>query len=424
MTVHPAELELPGGSKGSSRTLDPRLLVICICVFSVMLGTGIIGPILPLYAKAFGVSYAVVGMMISAFGLARILMDLPAGTLADCWGRRPLLLIGMAVFSTTGLIAAFAPNIYFLVLARFIQGIGAALLTTTAMAVVGDIAPPEQRGKYLSYYQMSFFWGMATGPAIGGFLAEWGGFPLPFLVLSLLSLVGMAFAHFKVKESLVERNDRISAMELFQVLRRMGRDRNLLVANLASLVAVLTMGGIRMTAIPLYGQQSMGLSHSEIGIVLAVAAFVNIPSLIWSGPIIDKIGSRPILLWGFSLATVTTYGLAFTHGFHSLLGMAALFGFTTGLNQPALATLVIGAADPNHRGLSIGLHRIFGDLGVIAGPMLVGVLADHYGLTSPFAVVAVLCGGMALVSLLVREEKRAGAAIRSDGPGSLEEPAP
>lgn len=422
MTVHPAELDLPEGSKGSFRTLDPRLLVICICVFSVMLGAGIVGPILPLYAKAFGVSYAAVGMMISAFGLARILVDVPAGTLADRWGRRPLLLIGMAVFSTTGVIAAFAPNIHFLILARFIQGIGAALFTTTAMAVVGDIAPPEQRGKYLSYYQMSFFWGTATGPAIGGFLAEWGGFPLPFLTLSFLSLVGMAFAHFKVKESLAEKNDGISVEELFKLLWRMGRHRNLLVANLAAMVTFLTIAGIRMTAIPLYGQWSLGLSQSKIGLLLAIAAFVNIPSLIWSGPMVDRIGSRPIFLWGFSLSAVTTYGLVFAHGFYPLMGMVALFGFTTGLSQPALASLVIEAADPNHRGLSVGLHRIFGDLGVIAGPTLVGVLADHYGLTSPFAVVAALCGGMILVSFFVREQKRERAAIRSDGPGSLEEP--
>lgn len=422
MTVHPVEIDLQEGPKGGHRHLDPRLLVICTCAFSVMLGTGIVGPILPLYAKAFGVSYAAVGTVISAFGLARILIDVPAGTLADRWGRRPLLLIGMAVFSTTGLIAAFAPNIQFLILSRFIQGIGAALFTTTAMAVVGDIAPPEQRGKYLSYYQMSFFCGMATGPAIGGFLAEWGGFPLPFLVLSFLSLVGMVFAYFKVKESLAEKNDGISVAELLPVLWQMGRHRNLLLANLAALVTVLTMSGIRMTAIPLYGQGTLGLSQARIGLLLAIAAFVNIPSLIWSGPMVDKIGSRPIFLWGFSLAAITTYSLAFTDGFYSLMGMAALFSVTTGLNQPALATLVIEAADPNHRGLSVGLHRIFGDLGVIAGPTLVGVLADHYGLTSPFAIVAALCGGMALVSFLVREQKRAGAAIRPDGPASLEGP--
>ena len=85
-----------------------------------MFGTGIIGSILPLYAKAFDVSYSAVGLVISAFGLARILLDLTAGGRADRWRRRPLLLMGITIFSITGVIVAFAPNLYYPVRVCFI----------------------------------------------------------------------------------------------------------------------------------------------------------------------------------------------------------------------------------------------------------------------------------------------------------------
>lgn len=375
-----------------------------------MLGTGIVGPILPLYAKAFGVSYSVVGLVISAFGFARILLDVPAGTLADRWGRRPLLLLGIAIFSATGVIAAFAPNIYYLILARFVQGVGAALFTTSGMAIVGDIAPAGERGRYMSTYQMSFFLGTSTGPAIGGFLAEWGGFALPFLLLSVLSLGGAIFAYIWVQESLAgDDPPTTSPAELLKALHKAAR--NLFVANLAVLVTFLTLSGIRMMAIPLYGQKVLGLSQSEIGVILALAAFVNIPSLFWSGPMVDRVGSRPIFILGFASATVATYGLTFTHSFLSLAAVATFFGFTTGLNQPAQGRAVLEAADPHHRGMSVGLHRVFGDVGVILGPTLVGILADHSGLASPFSWVAVLCGIMAVASVLIGRPEEIGEEI-------------
>ncbi len=175
--------------------------MLAVSVFLVMLGVGIVSPVLPLYARAFDVPYTTVGFVVSAFGIARLLFDLPAGSLTDRYGRKPLIVIGLGIFAGAGLIAAFATNIYHLILSRFFQGVGAALFTTTAMVLVGDIAPPEQRGKYLAYYQGTFFLGSAAGPAFGGLLLDLGGFHTPFFALSALAALAAVYSHFSIQES-------------------------------------------------------------------------------------------------------------------------------------------------------------------------------------------------------------------------------
>jgi len=377
---------------------------MCISVFFVMLGVGIVGPILPLYAAAFTVSYSLVGMVISSFGLARAFVDVPAGWLTDRWGRKPLILIGMAIFGVAALLAAFAGNIYHLILSRFVQGIGAALLTTAAMALVSDIAPPSRRGTYMSYYQGSFFLGTTFGPAIGGFLAEIGGFQIPFFALAGLSLAGVIFAHIMISESLPRaKQSEFSFTELGNALKGMLSNRKMLVLGYSAASLFILTAGIRLTAIPLYGERIAMLSPAEIGIVLSVAAFSSFITLTWSGSMVDKYGAKPLLVGAFLMAAVSSYAFILCADLLAMSLVAVVLGFGAGMANPAQASAVIGEADPKHRGLTLGGYRVFGDIGVILGPLIAGALSDHFGLLMPFVGIALLCVLTSAVTYLVLE---------------------
>jgi len=245
--------------------LDRNLIVLCVAAGIVMLGVGIVGPILPFYALSFGVSYGVACMAISIFGVARLCMDAPAGNIADKLGRKPLIVSGMVVLCVSSLIAAFAQDILQLLLARFVQGIGSALYTTTAMTLVADIAPPEKRGSYLGYYQGSFFLGAAAGPALGGFIAEFAGFRAPFFFLGTLSALGASFAGVMVRESFVKMRTAPVRGSGYSNLRTTFRNRLLMLSYMAGLVTMLMMVGMRFTLMPIYGRDYLNLSYAQIG---------------------------------------------------------------------------------------------------------------------------------------------------------------
>ena len=357
-----------------------------------MLGTGIIGPILPLYAETFGVSYSIVGLMISAFGFGRIITDMPAGSLSDRWGRKPLFLLGMVVYGASALMAAYAGDISHLILSRFFQGVGGALLTTTGMAIVSDIAGPNERGKYVSYYQASFFLGTMIGPAIGGYLTEVGGFRAPFFALAALALSSAVFSQVMISESLPKATQAImSVAEMGKFVKTTLLNRNMLVLEYSAAALFALNAGIRLTSLPLYGERIANLSPSEIGIVLTVAAFSGLLILPWVGSSIDKHGAKPHLVLGFLIAAASTYAFILSTNLFVISAVAAVLGLSSGLANPAQASAVIKEADSKHRGSSVGAYRVFSDIGVTTGPIIAGLSADRFGLLAPFVVISLLC---------------------------------
>lgn len=386
--------------------MDRNLVVLCVAAGIVMLGVGIVGPILPLYALSFGVPYGVAGTVISIFGGARLCMDAPAGNIADKLGRKPLIVTGMIVLFVSSLIAAFAQDILQLLLARFVQGIGSALYTTTAMTLVADIAPPEKRGSYLGYYQGSFFLGAAVGPALGGFIAEFAGFRAPFFFLGILSALGASFAGVMVRESFVKMKMASVRGSGFSNLRMTFHNRLLMLSYVAGLVTMLTVVGMRFTLMPIYGRNYLNLSYAQVGAVLTVCAIASTAAIAWSGKLLDKFGSKPSLVYGFLFSALTIYVFTWSNDFLTFMLISILFGVASGIVNPAQVAVVADQASPNHRGLAMGFYRSFGDMGIIAGPLIAGFLIDILDIASPFILISVISIVIGLAALLLPLQKK------------------
>ena len=387
------------------RSINSSLLILCISAFFAMLGVGIVGPILPLYAEHFGVSYSLVGVVVSSFGLARLFTDLPAGSLADIRSRKPLMLVGLAILAAAALMAAFAGNIYYLILARFVQGVGSALFTTAAMTLLVDITPISQLGRYMSYYQGSFFLGTAVGPSIGGFLAVWG-LQAPFFALAFLSLVAAVFVHIKVAEIPKRERQPKSGFPEFRILLREALgNREVWIVGFTAVVLFILNSGVRMTAIPLYGEQVVKLSTAEIGVILSLAAFSSLIALVWSGSMIDKGGAKPLLVAGFLMAAASSYAFILSGDFFAMSVVAVVLGIATGMVNPVQASAVVKGAEPKHEGFYIGFYRIFCDIGIILGPVIIGALTDYQGFHAPFLAVCILCILASVIAYMALEKR-------------------
>ncbi|MGH7397677.1 MAG: MFS transporter, partial [Candidatus Rokuibacteriota bacterium] len=153
-----------------------RILVwMCVLIAVNQLGFGSIVPALALYARSFDVTQSAIGVAIAAYGLARFLVAVPAGQLADGFGRRTALATGGLLSALGNLLCALAPTFAAFVGARFVAGAGAALVLTTGLIVIADISTPANRGRMMSVYQGVFIFAVGIGPLPGGLLAtHWG----------------------------------------------------------------------------------------------------------------------------------------------------------------------------------------------------------------------------------------------------------
>lgn len=371
-------------------SVERKIMLISAATFIIMLGAGIIVPILPKYAESFGVSYTYVGLTISAFGIARIIADIPSGTLSDKVGRRQSILLGTSLFIGTGLLAAYSTNIIHLIIARFIQGVGAAIFTTSALAYVADILPETKKGRYLGYYQGSFFLGSAFGPSIGGVLTNIGGLKLPFLVLSTLSLISTLATYFgflttNESKKMISERAKITSMIMETV-----RSRPMVASCLAAASTFILTTGVRFTILPIYCEKILKLSEAEVGFVLSLIALVNFLMMRWAGSLTDSIGAKASMLYGFIATGLTTALYALSFNITTLVAIALAFGVSTSFVMPAQVSLAVESSDPRHRGLSMGIYRIFSDIGLIIGPMFTGILIDHIPLSYAFYPIAVI----------------------------------
>ena len=168
------------------------LLVASLASFLVPYTGSSITVALPAIAGQFSVDAVTLGWITSAYIISAAVFILPSGRLADIWGRKKIFLLGVAIFTSASLASAFAPSAGFLIAARFIQGIGGAMLFATSVAIVTQVYGPGERGKVLGITIAAVYAGLSVGPFLGGVLTDHFGWPAIFLLNVPVGLVTIA----------------------------------------------------------------------------------------------------------------------------------------------------------------------------------------------------------------------------------------
>ena len=165
------------------------------------LGFGAVVAVLALYARSFGVGQSAIGLAIAVYGLARFLVAVPAGQLADRVGRRGTLALGGLVTAAGNLACAYAPTYPPFIAGRFVAGAGAALVLIGGTIVLADITTAANRGRTMAIYQGVFLFAVGVGPVPGGLLAERLGLMAPFLVYAVTGTLAAAVAWLQIPET-------------------------------------------------------------------------------------------------------------------------------------------------------------------------------------------------------------------------------
>ncbi len=358
--------------------------ILVISIFSCMLGSGIVVPLLPLYAESLGASGLWLGVIFAAFPISRILTTPVFGRLSDRKGRKPFISIGLLAYGIVSFGVIYTNTVFQLVLMRFLHGLAGALILPIAQAYVGDISPPGEEGKWMGYANAAFFSGFGFGPLMGGVLAEHLGMDAAFLAMGVLSLLAFTITIFFLPE--IKPKQSATYSPSFREMSRSG-----MIVGLFTFRLTLTLGRtIFFIFLPILAANSLGLRPSLVGILLAV--YILLMSLLGipSGRIADRLSRRFLVVGGCLVSSVFLMVVPLGNTFGLLLALAVLGSVGSAIAVPAASAMMVEEGRKYGMGSSIALFSMALSIGMVVGPIAGGAIADFAGISSAFYFGAVI----------------------------------
>jgi MFS family permease len=378
------------------------LVILLLLVFFKQIGNGMVWSVLAVYGQRLGASAAMVGLMISAFGGARLVVNFPAGYASEKLGRRRMMSIGCVLLAIASFAIVATSEISSFFVCLLVMGIASSVLITSALAAVADLGTPGRRVQDMSYYQGANMIGTSMGPALGGIAVGLWGYGMPFLVNGVIALFGIvAFAAMPWPRE--ERSDRPASTP--------GRLRTLaqqsLGVGLMSFAIFYVRTSSNWVLMPIIAQSRFGLDMTAIGLILTGGALANLSILPFNGWLTKRFGHLHMIVLASVVTLVACGLLAFGNQPIFLVLSSILFGVGGGIGNPTLTAYVADVAPPDQRGPAMGLLRTMQDLALLVGPFVTGLLSDHLGLGYQGGLLGCLAV-LAVSTLVFRRGARAG----------------
>ncbi len=424
------------------------LASLALAMLLSSLGTSIANVGLPTLAQAFHASFQQVQWVVLAYLLGVTTLIVSVGRLGDVLGRKRLMLAGMALFTLASALCSLAPALEYLIAARALQGLGAAVMMVLTMAMVGEAVPKARTGSAMGLLGTLSATGTALGPSLGGLLIASLGWPALFFInlpLGLLALLlavrylpqdrqapGTARAGFDALGTLLLA----MALGCYALAMTLGRGSFGAVNGALLLAAAIALGlfvraqsrarfplvqlalfkhpalgtGFAMSALvttvvmaslvvgPFYLSGALALDAAQVGLVMScgplVAALTGAPA----GHLVDRHGSAPISrvgLAGMLLGSVLMSLLPGAWGVAAYIAPLVLITGGYALFQAANNTAVMASTAQDQRGVVSGLLNLSRNLGLVTGASLRGAVfawagGGSAGLRATFAGAAAL----------------------------------
>lgn len=397
---------VPRTGRGPFAGLPREAVILSAVSFTVALGYGIAAPAIPAFARQFGVSVAAAASVISAFALMRVAFALPAGRLVDRFGSRRVMAIGIVVVAASSVLAGFSQSFAQLLVLRGVGGLGSAMFSVSAQALLLASVPGGQRGRASGLYTGGFLLGGITGPALGGVVAAWS-LRAPFFLYGGLLVVPAVIAAVALGTAARPVAARAAAgpRESLAVLSGALRSRAyraVAAVNFADGFAVL---GVRGAIIPLFVRDSLHHSATWTGIGFLVFAALNGAALLPAGRVADTLGRRPVMVAGCAVAAAGLLLLAVLPGLWAYLGALAVAGAGSGLLDVAPSAMLgdLLGAQARRGGVLIAFFQMAGDAGTVIGPVVAGLLVDSASYPAAFGLAGGVLAAAALLALLAPE---------------------
>jgi MFS family permease len=342
---------------------------------------------------------------VAAYWISRIVMEIPSGFVSQRFGYYRSMAVGLGLNVVGTALSAYAVNPIQFVLARALMGIGAPLFFAVATTFVLNLFDAERRGGAMGIFQGIEFAGTIVGSTFSGYVVSVFDFRLSFLFSAGLILIALILVvvppHIRSESVRMTASSSLS----LSAMREVFWNRRLLIVSSATFAEFIMSTGILMTVFPLYASEGLGFSLTSIGLLMGSRSVGFVVAMFSMGAISDRVGRKPVLLFGVGATAVLIAVLNFVSSFVGLVAAFFLLGITTGAIWIVCPVLAAEAVEPHQRGAAIGTYRTFFDLGSILGPIVMSAVMEGYGIAPCFYLASALLFAN-LVPVLRLDEKR------------------
>ncbi|MDE2440145.1 MAG: MFS transporter [Betaproteobacteria bacterium] len=357
-----------------------------------MLGLFLILPVFSVYAKTLpgGDNLALVGFALGAYGLTQAFFQIPYGIASDIFGRKLVIVVGLLVFALGSFVAAWAPDMTWIIVGRVLQGMGAISAAVTALAA--DLTREEHRTKVMAMIGSSIGLVFALSLVGAPILYGWIGMSGLFILTGMLALSAIVLLLKAVPPAPPPQGHEKLP------LRRVIFDADLFRLNLG--IFTLHMVQMAMFVVLPHALVDHGglaaASHWKVYLPAVLASFAIMVPAIIAAERKDKM--RPIFIAAVSLLFVVQLGLFVLHENLWVLALWLLLFFVAfNVLEATLPSLVSRTAPPAAKGAALGVYNTTQAVGLFIGGALGGYIAQHFGDNAVFAA----CSGVVLVWLAV-----------------------
>lgn len=420
-------------TKLSELTRGRRMQVISAVALGTFMGpldASVVNIALPSITNYFAASLSTVEWVIMAYLLIISSLLLTYGRLGDIYGHKRIYVLGFIIFTIGSLLCGTAQSIVLLIIFRAFQAIGAGMLMAIGPAIVTDVAPPQERGKFLGAIAIAVSIALFTGPILGGFLTDLFGWKSIFLINIPIGIIGSLWAQKVIPMSKSNENkhfDLLGALLLFLALisilfplsdiENVGWDNSLVIGLLTlgvvlfitflwvenrvkypmvdlSLfkIRIFTMGNVSalfnfmaqyavIFIMPFYLQQLRGLTPAQAGLILIPMPMVTMVIAPISGSLSDHFDSRMIRSLGMAITTtglLLLSNLMINSSVLSVMIRLGVVGLGVGTFQTPNNSAVLGYVPVNRRGIASSMLATMRNMGMVLGVAVSGaVFTSH-----------------------------------------------
>ena len=377
-------------NKHEKKPLGKPLFLLSFNLFIIMVGIGLVIPILPFYVEKFGADAATLGFLVAVFALMQFFFAPIWGRLSDRIGRKPLITLGLFGFALAEFIFAFATDLWMLFLSRIIAGIFGAAIMPSAMAYVSDVTTPEKRGQGMGYLGAAMGLGIVVGPGIGGWLSEFS-LSFPFLFAGIAASLAGIVSIFVLPESLSKEAMQKTAAENKKRENQFILIKKALQSPVGFLLILVFMMSFALTIFQaifgFYTLERFGYGPQEVGLIILITGIVGtITQGAAVGRLVARFGDERVVTSALLLSAFGFVIMTFADSFATVLLTTSVFFLGNSILRPSLNTFISKLAG-SKQGMVMGLNNSFMSLGNVAGPILAGYVFE-YQINLPYYIGA------------------------------------
>jgi MFS family permease len=392
------------------KDLPAEVPVLTAVAFCVALGFGIVAPIIPVFAQSFHVSAFAASSVISVFALMRFVSAAPSGWLVNKIGERSVLWIGLSIVAVSSALAGVSHSFEQLILLRGIGGTGSAMFTVSSMSLLLRTVDSAHRGRAASTYQSGFLFGGLAGPAVGGLIV---GISIraPFFVYAATLTAAALTAYFALPKGLghptKDSSQSTELQEPAMALRVALKFRAYWTALVVNLSSGMTSFGLRSALIPLFVVSVLQKSPATSSYGFLATSIVQATLLMPAGRMTDTKGRKPSMIIGTLALVAAMLCLVISETLIGFYGAMVAMGVGAAFLGGAPSAVVGDIVDGKKGGPVVATYQMMSDLGIVAGPLLFGYLADTTGgFKWPFLASLLVASATSVLVMFMPETRK------------------